>query len=105
MTATAFYGGSFDPPHKGHLGIALGALKSGRTRRVLFAPAYDPPHKHGKKRAPFADRLAMVKLLIAGHPGLEACDIESRLALHPSYTIEVLAALERERPGERLQLQ
>ena len=104
MTATAFYGGSFDPPHKGHLGIALGALKSGRTRRVLFAPAYDPPHKHGKKRAPFADRLAMVKLLIAGHPGLEACDIESRLALHPSYTIEVLAALERERPGERLQL-
>lgn len=104
MTATAFYGGSFDPPHSGHLGIALSALASGRTDRVLLAPAFDPPHKPGHSRAPFADRLAMVKLLIDGHPGLEACDIEERLALSPSYTCEVLAALRRERPGERLQL-
>lgn len=104
MTATAFYGGSFDPPHSGHLGIALSALASGRTDRVLFAPAFDPPHKPGRSRAPFADRLAMVELLIGGHPGLEACGIEERLALSPSYTCEVLAALRRERPGERLQL-
>jgi len=104
ITATTFYGGSFDPPHSGHLGIALSALDSGRTNRVLFAPAFDPPHKSGHCRAPFADRLAMVKLLIGNRPGLEACDIEERLALSPSYTCEVLAALRRERPGERIQL-
>lgn len=104
MTATAFYGGSFDPPHSGHLGIAQSALASGRTNRVLLAPAFDPPHKPGRRRASFADRLAMVKLLIEGRPGLEACDIENRLRLSPSYTCDVLAALRRERPGERIQL-
>jgi len=46
----------------------------------------------------------MVKLLIGDHPGLEACDIEERLALSPSYTCDVLAALRKERPGERIQL-
>lgn len=104
ITATTFYGGSFDPPHSGHLGIALSALDSGRTDRVLFAPAFDPPHKPGRSRAAFADRLAMVELLIDGLPDLEASDIEERLALNPSYTCEVLAALRRERPDERIQL-
>ncbi len=104
MTATAFYGGSFDPPHSGHLGIALQALDAGRTDRVLLAPAFDPPHKSGSGRASFADRLAMVKLLIGDRPGLEACDIERRLRLSPSYTYKVLCALRRERPGERIQL-
>ena len=104
MTATAFYGGSFDPPHSGHLGIAQSALDSGRTNRVLLAPAFDPPHKPGRCRAPFADRFAMVKLLIEGRSGLEACDIENRLRLSPSYTCDVLDALRRERPGERIQL-
>jgi len=104
MTATAFYGGSFDPPHLGHLGIAQSALDSGRTDRVLLAPAFDPPHKPGRCRASFPDRLAMVRLLVAGHPGLEVCDIEGRLALAPSYTCDVLNALERERPGEHIQL-
>jgi nicotinate-nucleotide adenylyltransferase len=70
----------------------------------LFAPAYDPPHKPNQKQASFADRLSMVKLLIKGHPGLEACDIESRLARCPSYTYDVLSELEKERPDERLQL-
>lgn len=100
----AFFGGSFDPPHLGHLGVALAAAASGKTDRVLFAPAFLPPHKTGRRRAPFADRLAMVKLLIDGHEKLEACDIEGRLRLVPSYTIDVLARLAQERPADRLQL-
>ena len=104
MVPTAFYGGSFDPPHLGHLGIAKQALASGKTARVLFVPAFDPPHKSGGKRAPFADRLAMTRLLAEGQPGIEVSDIEGRLGLHPSYPFAVLSALEKERPGERLQL-
>lgn len=100
----AFFGGSFDPPHLGHLGVALAAAASGRTDRVLFVPAYLPPHKRERRRAPYRDRLAMVRLLIAGHPELEASDIEGRLRLVPSYTIDVLAALKQERPGTGLQL-
>lgn len=102
--STAFYGGSFDPPHLGHLGIAKQALASGKTGRVLFVPAFDPPHKSGRRRAPFADRLAMTKLLVEGEKGLDVSDIEGRLGLRPSYTCAVLSALERERAGERFQL-
>lgn len=100
----AFFGGSFDPPHLGHLGVALAAAASGRTDRVLLAPAYLPPHKAGRRRAPFGDRMAMVRLLTANHPQLEPCDIEGRLRLIPSYTIDVLAELARERPEMQLQL-
>lgn len=100
----AFFGGSFDPPHLGHLGVALAAAASGRTDRVLLAPAYLPPHKAGRRRAPYADRLEMVRLLAGSRPALEPCDIEGRLRLVPSYTFDVLEALSRERPGNRIQL-
>ncbi len=104
MKRTAFYGGSFDPPHLAHLAVARGALASGRTDRVLFVPAFDPPHKPGRRIAPFSDRCRMAGLLIEGEAGMELSDFEERLHLHPSYTIDVLAALRRERPGEELQL-
>lgn len=92
----AYYGGSFDPPHSGHLGVARAAVASGRTDRVLFAPAFVPPHKVNSERASFRDRCNMVKLLIGGEPGFALCDIEGRLKLTPSYTIDVLAAAEHE---------
>ena len=83
----AYYGGSFDPPHSGHLGVARAAVASGRTDRVLFAPAFVPPHKVNSERASFRDRCNMVKLLIGGEPGFALCDIEGRLKLTPvSYT-------------------
>lgn len=90
----AYYGGSFDPPHFGHLGVARAALASGRTDMVLFAPAFVPPHKLSSQRASFEDRCQMVKLLIQDEPNLALCEIEGELKLIPSYTIEVLAAVE-----------
>ncbi len=104
MTRTAFYGGSFNPPHLAHLAVARAALASGRTDRVLFVPAFVPPHKPGRRIAPFEDRCRMVELLIEGESGMELSDFEGRLRLRPSYTINVLKALRHERPGEILQL-
>ena len=101
---TAFFGGSFDPPHLGHLALARAALASGVCDRVMWVPAYSPPHKRMRERAPFADRLAMVELMIRDEPGMTANDIERRLALDPSYTIDVMAALERENPDTELVL-
>lgn len=96
---TAFFGGSFDPPHPGHLGVAQGALNSGRCDRVLWVPAYLPPHKVGKERAPFEARFAMVSDLISGFDGMELSDIEQQLALEPSYTISVMEELAKRVPG------
>lgn len=94
MEPVAFFGGSFDPPHLGHMAVAEGALRSGICRHVAWVPAYAPPHKCGSG-SPFADRLAMTEAAIAGHDGMSANRIEAELQLNPSYTFEVLAAWER----------
>ena len=98
-TVTAFFGGSFDPPHPGHLGVAQGALNSGKCDRVLWVPAYAPPHKPGRDRMPFAARFDMVLEMISGIPCMAVSDIEARLELDPSYTISILEKLEKEIEG------
>jgi len=91
---TAFFGGSFDPPHYGHLAVARGALSSGACDHVLWVPAFAPPHKLDSRRAPFADRMKMVELLIKDESGMSASGIEAKIAKKPSYTIDILLELE-----------
>jgi nicotinate-nucleotide adenylyltransferase len=92
---TAVFGGSFNPIHFGHLLLADEILEILGTDRVLFVPAGEPPHKTASVMAPPADRLAMVRLAIAGHPRFDVSDLEIRRS-GPSYTVDTLAAL-----GER----
>ena len=66
-----FFGGSFDPPHAGHLGVARAALASGKCDEVIWFPAATPPHKMNAERASFEDRMNMIKLLIAGEKKYE----------------------------------
>jgi nicotinate-nucleotide adenylyltransferase len=85
-------GGTFDPIHHGHLAIAEEAREALGLERVLFVPAARPPHKPGRPIAGAEDRLAMVRLAIAGNPAFEA----SRIELDrdgPSYTAETLQRL------------
>ncbi|MBI2217094.1 MAG: nicotinate (nicotinamide) nucleotide adenylyltransferase [Candidatus Rokubacteria bacterium] len=96
---TAVFGGSFNPIHLGHLLLADEVLETLGADRVLFVPAGEPPHKSAATVAPAADRLAMVSLAIAGHPGFEVSDIEVRRA-GASYTVDTLAVLAR--PGDEL---
>lgn len=100
MDRKVFFGGSFDPPHPGHLGVARAALHSGRCSHVVWFPGFLPPHKYSARRAPFADRMEMVKLLIAGEKDMSVSDFENRLQLTPSYTIDVLRRLHQE-TGEK----
>ena len=95
----AFFGGSFDPPHAGHLGAARGALASGRCRAVVWVPSYAPPHKAGRRRAPFAERVRMIEMLIRGEAAMSVSRIEEEVRLDPSYTVDVLKAWRR-RYGE-----
>jgi nicotinate-nucleotide adenylyltransferase len=96
---TAVFGGSFNPIHFGHLLLADDLLEILSLDRVLFVPAKHPPHKDPSRLAPAADRLAMVKLGTAGHPGFEVSDMELTRP-GPSYTVDTLEALAR--PGARL---
>jgi nicotinate-nucleotide adenylyltransferase len=100
----AFFGGTFDPPHNGHIELARHILKLGISDRVLFVPTYDPPHKLDQKISSFADRYAMLELLIADDPEMMISDIEQRAKLKPSYSVKILNLLEKEFPDDTLQL-
>ena len=99
----ALFGGSFDPPHVGHLGIALAAADAFSLDRVLFAPTGRQPFKRDGATASFAHRLAMVQLLCAGESRFFASAID---APHPdgaaNYTVDVLAELHGSHPEATL---
>lgn len=94
------FGGTFDPPHLGHLALAEWARERLRLDRVVFVPAGDPPHKRGRIVTRAATRLAMTELAIAGRE----CFALSRIEIDregPSYTVDTLRALRAAHPGSR----
>ncbi len=96
------YGGTFDPPHLGHLILAETAADSLALARVLFVPAADPPHKAAATiRATAAHRLAMVELAIAGNPrfALSRVDVDRP---GPHYSVDMLRLLRAQFPAAEL---
>ena len=92
-------GGTFDPPHVGHLWLATLAADAIGLDRVLFMPAAQPPHKGGRLVSRGTDRLLMTRLAIAGEDAFELCPIEMERP-GPSYTIDSIDELERLYLGE-----
>jgi nicotinate-nucleotide adenylyltransferase len=90
-------GGSFDPPHRGHLHAALAARSAHKLDRVCFVPAARPPHKPGRRLAGGAHRVALLDLLIAGEPEL-SIDPRELGRDGPSYTIDTLREILAEAP-------
>lgn len=85
------FGGTFDPPHVGHLLAASDAYDALRLDKVLFIPAAAQPLKSAIVASP-GDRLAMVERLVAGDPRFAADPIEiERGGL--SFTVDTLRAL------------
>jgi len=93
----ALFGGSFDPIHNGHLIVARSVAEQLGASRLVFIPAATPPHKRHNDLVPAEDRLAMVRLAVAGESGWEVSDCELRRN-GPSYTIDTVMEF-RERLG------
>jgi nicotinate-nucleotide adenylyltransferase len=90
----AFFGGSFDPPHLGHLTVARAARAGLKLDTVLFAPVGTQPLKSHGATANFEDRLAMTRLAIAGEPGFEISLADApNPAGKPNYSIDTLERL------------
>lgn len=100
----AFFGGTFDPPHRGHLAIAQAAADRLHLDRILFAPVGNQPLKHDSSVASFADRVAMVKLAIAGDARFEISTIDApQPDDRPNYTIDTIHLLRKSlRPEDKL---
>jgi len=88
------FGGTFDPPHIAHLIIAVEAVERLALNKVLFIPAFVPPHKSGHVLSSFHDRLDMVRAAIGDNSAFEVSAIEENLA-SPSYTVQTLSHLRK----------
>ena len=92
-------GGTFDPVHRGHLALARAAADQFALDKVLFIPAFIPPHKAGRRDlTPAPYRYRMVELAIRPESQFEVSDIEfSRPDL--SYTVDTLRGLKEHYPA------
>ena len=102
MARIGLFGGTFDPPHVGHLVTAVNVRHALGLDTVFLMVANIPWQKQGERTiTPAVDRLAMVEAAVADVPGLAAGRLEID-AGGPSYTADTLAALAGRYPGADL---
>jgi nicotinate-nucleotide adenylyltransferase len=91
-------GGTFDPPHHGHLVLAELARDQLGLERVLWVPAADPPHKQGRAITRAEHRVAMLEIALRSNPHFVLCraDLERP---GPHYTVDLMDILAGEYPG------
>jgi nicotinate-nucleotide adenylyltransferase len=94
-------GGTFDPPHIGHLWLATQSADAIGLDRVLFMPAAQPPHKGGRLVSRATDRLLMTRLAIQAEPDFELTGLEMERP-GPSYTVDSVTELKRLHPDAEL---
>ncbi len=98
---TALYGGSFDPPHLGHLAIARQVLERFAVDRLVFLPASHSPLKEGTPNATDAQRLEMLRLSTIDEPRFTVSDFALRKG-GISYTVDTLRAWRQREPDTDL---
>lgn len=86
------FGGTFNPPHIGHLRMAEEVVRAHEITKVLFVPANIPPHKSVGDLAPADHRLKMIEICCSGNKRFEVSDVEIK-AGGPSYTVNTMERL------------
>jgi nicotinate-nucleotide adenylyltransferase len=101
LRSLGILGGTFNPPHLGHLALARRALDELGLDRVVLMPAHTPPHKEADGDPGPEHRLRMSELLLDDEPGLAACALEVNRG-GPSYTVDTLDAIHASYPDAEL---
>ena len=101
MKNLGLFGGTFDPPHNGHLHIARAFADEIGLDAVVFLPAGEPYHKDGAQRTPAKDRLAMTEAAIAADTrfAVSDCDIVRSGA---TYTFDTVQIFRQQFPSSQL---
>jgi nicotinate-nucleotide adenylyltransferase len=86
---TCLFGGTFDPPHFGHLIVAQTIFEAEHFDKIVFVPAHIPPHKKERKISSVALRLEMLKIATKDNPNFEISDIELKRG-GISYSLETI---------------
>jgi nicotinate-nucleotide adenylyltransferase len=95
------FGGTFDPPHVGHVLLATYAMSVAPIDGILIVPTFQ--HPFGKGSAPYADRVAMCEAAFGGLSHVAISRIEEELG-GESFTVRTLEALAARMPGTRFRL-
>jgi len=98
MARIGIFGGTFDPPHLGHLILAAEAYHQLGLHRLLWVLTPDPPHKQKKFITPLQHRLDMLHATLAGDPNFELCPVDINRP-GPHYAIDTVRILKAEHPG------
>jgi nicotinate-nucleotide adenylyltransferase len=101
LRSLGILGGTFDPPHLGHLAIAQGARSELGLEQVVLMPALVPPHKPDLEDPGAEHRLRMCRLLVEGIEQLSVCALETERD-GPSYTVDTLRAIAVSHPDAEL---
>jgi len=88
------FGGTFDPPHLGHIRLARYVLKEKNLQKVILVPAYETPYEDKQSAASYEHRFNMVELAIEPHPKLEISDIEGKREGR-SYTLDTIREIKK----------
>jgi nicotinate-nucleotide adenylyltransferase len=103
MARVGILGGTFNPPHLGHLALARHALEELALTGVHLIPAHTSPHKHGEPDPGAEHRVSMCRLLLEGADRLSVCTLEVRRA-GTSYTVDTLREIRSSHPDAELTL-
>jgi nicotinate-nucleotide adenylyltransferase len=95
------FGGTFDPPHLGHLILASEARAQLQLTRLLWVLTSIPPHKTDQPIGLLDDRLAMLKLALKDEPGFELSSIDIDRP-GPQYTLDTISLLAQKYPNDEL---
>lgn len=95
------FGGTFDPPHVGHLILAMEAYDQLNLDRVLWVLAPNPPHKLGKKITDLDTRIEMVKAAINDDPMFEFSSVDIDRP-GPHYVLDTMLILRKKYPNANL---
>jgi nicotinate-nucleotide adenylyltransferase len=101
MARVGVLGGTFNPPHLGHLICASEAADQLRLERVLLTPVARPPHKDADRDPGGDERLELCRRAVAGDERLGVCDLEI-VRGGASYTVATLRELHEREPEDHL---
>ncbi len=94
-------GGTFDPPHIGHLILAAEALEQLKLDKVLWTLTADPPHKQGQTISPIDIRLQLLLAALADNPAFEISRVEIDRP-GPHYAVDTVRIVQEQHPQSAL---
>jgi nicotinate-nucleotide adenylyltransferase len=101
MERIGILGGTFDPPHVGHLILGEYSIEALDLTRLLFVPAADPPHKQDHDKTSVEHRLAMLERALAGNERFSLSRVDIDRA-GPHYSVDTIKILQVQYPGAEL---